>query len=207
MSNDSWPPPDTDEMQKLYATRQRGDLAPTDDELAALALDELDNVERLRVLDAMIASPDAAERYRVLLDLHRDIGNRQPRRRRRLLAAVAAGTLAAAVGLSTLIPTAVEQPRIRGDNVAVVPGGNQALAAAPGTLHWGAVASDPPYRVALYDEAANLLWTASGVMNGDLTLTEAQSSAVTAGHAYFWTVVDSSGREFGPWWFRVGTEP
>jgi hypothetical protein len=207
MSNDSRPPPDTDELQRLYATRPGADAAPTDDELAALALDELDGAERLRVLDAMIASPEAAERYRVLVDLHRDIDDRRPRRRRKRWFAVAAAILAGAVGLSTLIPTAVEQPRVRGDNAAVVPSRNQALAAAPGALHWGAAAGDPPYRVALYDDAANRLWTESGVTNGDLALTDAQRGAMSAGHAYFWTVVDGSGREFGPWWFRVGTDP
>lgn len=207
MSNDSWPPPDTDELQKLYANGHTTDSAPTDDELAALALDELEGPERLRVLDAMIASPEAAERYRVLLDLHRDIGNRRPRRRRKLLAAVAVGVLAGVVGLTTLMPTPVERPRMRGDNVAVVPSRNQALAAAPGELHWGAAAGDPPYRVDLYDDAANRLWTASGVADGDLVLTDAQRGVMMPGNAYFWTVVDDSGREFGPWWFRVGTEP
>lgn len=205
MTRDDAPPEGTAELRRLYALLGSDDQGPSDDDLLALIAGRLQGAEKNRVLEQLVESPDAVARYRLLLEIR----DRAPAGRgsgvsRRNWAVAAA--LLAALSLSLLfIPAPVEEPRLRGSASAAHPAGMAKLMAPPERLSWPVPDGDSraEVRVSMYDEAANPVWATVAEAQGNYVLTQAERLALADGGVYFWTVENSRGEEYGPYWFRI----
>ena len=119
------------ELRRLYSGLNAEHQGPSDDELVALLLDELDGSRRQEVVESMLRSPAASERYRILEDLHRETG-RTTRKPRRLVPFAAVATVVLGIGIALLRPIGDNAPPIRGGNDTASPSNYQELPKHPG---------------------------------------------------------------------------
>ena len=198
------------ELRRLYAKLGDGDGTPSDEELAALVVGELKGRERQRVVDQLIESPEAAARYRLLKQLHKEAKLR--RRHRpwhrpwRWPAAVAATAIIVVMAAVLLVPAPVEDLQLRGGSGGAFPTDMQTLTEAPGAMRWPASVGAVSVRVSLYDESATLVWETEAPNGNELTLDPAQREAMSGGGVFYWIATTRDDRELGPYWFRIDPE-
>lgn len=156
--------------------------------------------------------PSAAHDRRIL-DVARATAaaTRRPKPRRSWLmvgAGIAASTLVA-LSVWQMLPvnTLIIDTGLRGNgDEAVWPAENRSLAAEPDEFRWAAQAGAELYRVNIYNDSAELLWTSAWVAENRLPAPEVAQLMFSSGARYFWVVkVDGTAarEELGPYWFRI----
>lgn len=188
---------------------------PREEELAALALGELQGETRTGVADHVVACRRCADSHRILRELHLEAAGRARARNRAWLGmASAAALVVVAAGVLTSRPPAVPagaSAELRGwEAGAVEPPPGAVLAAAPARLAWTAQPGARGYRARLYDADGDLLWEGTAGAEGRLPLPPEAVAALSPGHSYFWTVVPLDAgvsTRLGPYWFQVSGRP
>lgn len=201
MTNDN--PAGGEELRRLYASSRRNYDGPDDDTLINLLEGRLDEAERAQALEQLLESPDAAARYRVLLEL-RDAA---PPSRRAIrwqpVAAVAAGLLVTAMLGVLLVTPPIEELRLRGGSETASPAALEVLEEPPLKLRWPTDDDATGATVAMFDESASLIWEADVDSAGAYELDADERAALAGGGDFFWIVRVADGKELGPYWFRV----
>lgn len=190
------------ELRKLYSELHAEQQGPTDDELVELLLGELDDSDRQVVVDRMLQSPEASERYRILKDLHRET-KRNARKPRRFAPFAVAATVILGIGIVLLRPIGDGTPPVRGGDSSASPSGYEELSEAPSNLQWHLTSARLPYSVSMFDESGTLLWQVDNLDAQTLTLSEVNRERLTAPGTFFWIVEDAGGTETGPYWFQI----
>lgn len=221
--------PTDDELRDLWRSATAASPAehPDADELERAARGELPPADRERVADHLVECGDCAALVRRLGDLQRWAdaaasevsargaaavsGTEHHRRWRPVLGLAAALVLATLAGLAIwqLAPVPGGKPpdALRSSAPAAVrPISGATLSEPPSHLAWPAQPGAAAYRVVLYDERAEVLWRGPAVRGTELDLPPDAAALLRPGHSYSWSVRledGASGRELGPYWFRV----
>ena len=195
---------DLDAFKGAYRRLTRtGAVAPDDEELAELVTGELNDSQRAAVVERLLRSPEAAERYRTLQALH---DAAQPSSRGRFVrwsTGVAAAVSFAAFVFVSAPESGTTDLVLRGSAQQASPAGNARLLEAPDAFRWRQLEDARRYRVTVYDASARPVWESSWTTDAEVSYPA--QGLPTAG-AYFWMVqVDGGGSasELGPYWFYL----
>lgn len=189
-----------------YSLQNSGQVPPTDEELAALVTGELSTRDRDRVVLAMLKSPEAIEKHRILEELHQQRPDSGPVHGRRYRGLAVAAAIVLAVSVWTFLPTDVPVSQRTGDPVSSSPSGNVALRVPPGVYEWTAEPGARRYRITVYSNAGERLWQSDWVTQVRQSAPGGDELPLERGARYYWTVdIDGGvGRDsLGPYWFRL----
>jgi hypothetical protein len=184
---------------------------PTDEELAALVLDDLEPSLRRERADHVVACAACRERWEILSTLHLEAQSLQSGRARRpwrhaaaaAAAALAVGTISAYLMTGTAGP-APGGSALRGaaPEAAVRPIPDSVLAAPPRELAWPPPRAGVEARVRLLDARGEVLWETHS-SDGRVRLPDRLRDRLRSGRAYFWVVDQESSGRLGPFWFTL----
>jgi hypothetical protein len=201
MTNDH--PAGGEELRRLYASSRRDHDGPDDETLVKLLEGRLNAAGRAHALEQLLESPDAAARYRVLLELRDAAPPSRRAARWQPFAAVAAGLLVTAMLGVLLVAPPLDEPRVRGGSEIASPAALEELSEPPLNLRWPTGDGATGATVAMFNESAKLLWEADVDSAGEYALDADERATLAGGGDFFWIVRVANGTELGPYWFRV----
>jgi hypothetical protein len=195
--------------RELQATGS--DACPTDEDLAALALGELEPARRDALADHVVGCRRCAESVGILLETHREASDRKAKdsRRRRWIPLAAAAAAIAVIGL-LLARSPASSPsaeRGRAERVpGLVPADGAELADPPARFAWPPSERAEAYRLKIYRDSGDAAWAGAATAAPFLELPPDARARLSAGGAYYWVIeVESSSgtSRLGPYSFRI----
>ncbi len=186
-----------------------------DREIASLAAGTLSGAEREFALRRLVRSPEAARKYRNLIDLQTADTRAAPGAASYERPVGLLATAFVALCIAVIVPVVTDNANEPGDSLRspvsadVSPVDGSTLSAVPLQFRWPAHPAALSYRVRLFDSQAFLLWQSDWVQAAELSVADdALAAVVPHGELVFW-VVEISGSapqsELGPYWFKVET--
>jgi len=201
-----------DRLRDAYRALQEpgSDRCPSDEELAALALGELDPARRDALADHVTGCRRCSENAAILLETHAEASPQLAGGRSRRVTWIAAALFALAIaGTVVVLRSARREEAFRAASpaaaAAVEPAEGATLTAPPSSLHWPAQRDAETYRVKLFTSSGDMLWDADARALDRIAVPENVRSRLSPG-SYFWSVevrLSLDRQRLGPYSFTI----
>lgn len=206
---------DEDRLREAYRALQTPgtNACPADEDLAALALGELEPGRRDALADHVVACRRCAENAAILLETHREASDRKAKdsTRRRWIPLAAAAAAIAVIGLliGRARGPAPSVERGRAERIAgLVPADGAELPEAPARFAWPPSERAEAYRLRIYRDSGDAVWTSAPTVVPSVELPGEARTRLAGGGAYYWVIeVEGSAdvSRLGPFSFRVSS--
>jgi len=206
-----------DRLREAYRALQApgSEACPADEELAAIALGELEPGRRDALADHVVACRRCAESVGILLETHREASVRKatasPLRRWIPLAAAAAAIAVIALLIARLPTPSPSVERGRAERIpGLVPADGAELPDPPARFAWPASERAEAYRLKIYRDSGDAAWASADTAAPFLELPPDARARLKPGGAYYWVIEvegSSGASRLGPFSFRIADRP
>ena len=204
---------DENPLREAYRALQApgSSACPTDEDLVALALGELEPRRRDALADHVVACRRCAQTTGILLETHREASHRtakaSPRRRWIPLAAAAAAIAIIGLLIGRTPASSPSVERGRAEHIpGVVPADGAELPDAPARFGWPSAERAEAYRLKIYRDSGDAAWASAATVAPSLELPPEARARLAAGGAYYWVIEvegSSGASRLGPFSFRI----
>ena len=184
-----------DRLRDAYRALQEpgSERCPSDDDLAALAVGELEPARRDALADHVTGCRPCSENAAILLETHAEAAPRLPAGPSRRVVWIAAALFALMVsGTVIVVRSARREEAFRAASPAVAaavePAEGARLSSPPVAFRWPPSAGAERYRLKVFTSAGDVLWEADAGTDHAIAVPEGVRARVEAGRSYFWTV-------------------